>query len=221
MPGKREAAGRKPGERAGLSQRAIVECAGDMARERGVDNVTLRGLAAELGVAPNALYTYFRDRDAILDALLDTVLEGVERPDPEERTWEEALSAQMQASRQVLMNHPHLVPLFIARPGGPNAIRLGETTLRILARGGIQGVDAVLALRTLLSYTFGAAALEAARLTVPERAQRSADALDNMRSLPAEEFPHVRAAAEHLSHHPTEADFAAGLEWLIRGIRRS
>jgi AcrR family transcriptional regulator len=181
----------------------------------------MRRLAAELGVAPNALYTYFPNKTAILDAVLDSVLAEVRPPSPSPSgTWSDDLGALIRASRRVLLAHPHLVPLFISRPGGPNAIRLGEAALACLARGGLSGRDAVAAMRALLVYMFGSAAVEVPRATDPETRERLDRASRLMAQLPAEEFPVTRSVGAHLASHPGDSDFEAGLRWLIAGIER-
>lgn len=214
----RRGARRTPGQRAGLEAGEVVAAARTVAARDGLEGVTMRRLGRELGVAPNALYTYVSDKEGLLDALFDAVLGEIEPPDPDEGAWEETLAELMRCSRALLLAHPHLAPLFLTRPGGANAMRLGEVTLRILERGGVTGTRAVEALRALLAYTLGFAALEAARRAEPERTRRSAHAAARIDELPAASFPLTRAAAGELATHPGEASFEAGLRWLIRGI---
>lgn len=178
----------------------------------------MRRLAAELGVAPNALYTYFDDKTAILDALFDTILGEIEPMHPTNGDWKEALADLMRASRRLLLAHPRLVTLFLSRPGGPNAMQLGEATLQILARGGIQGRKAVEALRALLTYTLGFSAMEVPRLVEPEIGERIERAAGLIESLSYEEFPMTRSLAQDLATHPGEQDFEVGLRWIISGI---
>src|SRR5918994_3617768 len=78
---------RTAGQRAGLSREAVLGAARRVADDQGVDHLTMRRLAAELGVTPNALYTYFPDKEALLDALVDDLLAGIEPGDPDEGDW--------------------------------------------------------------------------------------------------------------------------------------
>ena len=60
---------RGAGQRAGLTRRSILQAARRIADTDGVDHLTMRRLAGELGVMPNTLYSYFPHKDALLDAL--------------------------------------------------------------------------------------------------------------------------------------------------------
>jgi TetR/AcrR family transcriptional regulator, tetracycline repressor protein len=209
---------RGAGQRAGLSRGPVLEAARRIADEEGVDRLTMRRLAAELGVMPNALYTYFPHKEALLDALLDDLLAGVEAGDPAEGDWRDGLVRVMDSTRRLLLAHPQLASAFIARPGlGPNAVRLGEISLELLGRGGLEGQRAVEALRVLLVYSLGFAAFQARRLPEDDRT-RSARAEAAFASLPEDRFPEMRRVARNLASPSTDRQFHTGLRWLLDGI---
>jgi AcrR family transcriptional regulator len=209
---------RGAGQRAGLSRGPVLEAARRIADAEGVDRLTMRRLAAELGVMPNTLYTYFPDKEALLDALVDDLLAGVEAGDPATEDWREGLVRVMDSSRQLLLAHPELVSVFIARPGlGPNAARLGERTLELLARAGLEGERAVEALRVLLVYSLGFAAFQAPRCR-GDAGARSARATSAFAGLPEDSFPRVRGLAGLLAGPTTDQQFHTGLSWLLDGI---
>jgi TetR/AcrR family tetracycline transcriptional repressor len=202
-----------------VTRHDILVAAQRVAEREGLARLTMRRLAADLGVAPNALYTYFPNKGALLDALLDTVLARVRMPRTvHESSWRAELSALMRRSRRTLVTHPELLPLFIRRPGGRSALRLGEATLQLLVAGGLRGRRAVEALRALLAYTLGFAAVEVPRATDPARRERVTRARERIASLPAAEYPATKALARRLAQHPTERDFEAGLAWLLGGL---
>jgi TetR/AcrR family transcriptional regulator, tetracycline repressor protein len=178
----------------------------------------MRRLAEELGVAPNAIYTYFADKTALLDGLFDAALATIAVPDPETEPWRRGLAELMRSSRRALLEHPHLAALFLSRPGGPNALRLGEATLRFLERGGIEGPKAVRPLRSLLSYTLGFAALEVGRASGGDLAERSRRMGAEIADLPVGAFSLTRTHGAELAGAPSDTDFDAGLTWLIEGI---
>ncbi|HET7518586.1 MAG TPA: TetR/AcrR family transcriptional regulator [Actinomycetes bacterium] len=209
---------RGAGQRAGLSRGPVLEAARRIAEKEGVDRLTMRRLAAELGVMPNALYTYFPHKEALLDALLDDLLAGVEAGDPAEGDWRDGLVRVMDASRRLLLAHPELASVFVARQGlGPNAARLGEVSLELLRRAGLDGERAVAALRVLLVYSLGFAAFQAPRLAGDPGA-RSARAEAAFASLPEDRFPRMHGLAGDLAGPTTDRQFHTGLRWLLDGI---
>jgi len=207
---------RGAGQRAGLTRELVLAAARRIADAEGVDRLTMRRLAAELGVLPNALYSYVPDKEALLDALIDDLLGGID-PGEAVEDWRDGLVRVMDSSRRLLLAHPQLVPVFLARPGlGPNAARLGEITFGLLRRGGLEGEGAVEAFRVLLIYSLGFAAFQAWRL--PEDADRSARAEAAFVGLPEDGFPEMRRLASHLAGPATDDQFHTGLRWLLDGI---
>lgn len=209
---------RGPGQRAGLRPGAVIAAARSLVEREGLAALTMRRLAGDLGVAPNTLYSHFADKTALLDAVLDDVIGEIQPPDPHAVDWAEGLVALMGQTRRLLLDHAELIPLVLSRPRrGTNAIRLGEVTLQLLARGGIHGQRAVQALRALLIYSFGFAALQAPWLTEPQPDQRRARSQATLAAAP-QEFPNVARLAALLGRPPTDQDFQAGLRWLLAGI---
>jgi AcrR family transcriptional regulator len=187
---------RTPGQRAGLTRDAVLADARALLETEGLDRLSMRRLAQRLGVAPNALYSHVAGRTELIDALLDDALAAVAAPDPAGGDWRAGLETIMRRTYAVLLEHPDLVPLYLARRGarGPQAVGLGEVVLALLARGGIEGEPAVQAMRTLIIHTIGFAAF-------------------------AVQDPLTPAAGEStLTPAAVEAHFTQSLRWLLDGI---
>jgi TetR/AcrR family tetracycline transcriptional repressor len=196
----------------------VLAAARRIADDEGVDRLTMRRLAAELGVMPNALYTYVSDKEALLDALIDDLLGGIDPDDPADGDWRDGLVSVMDSSRRLLLAHPQLVPVFLARPGlGPNAARLGEITFRLLRRGGVEGERAVEAFRVLLIYSLGFAAFQAPRLELDSPA-RTQQVEATFAGLSEDRFPELRQLAGDLAAPTTDRHYHTGLRWLLDGI---
>jgi TetR/AcrR family transcriptional regulator, tetracycline repressor protein len=205
---------RSPGQRAGLSREAVISAARALADREGLERLSMRALAAELGVMPNALYSHVASKSALLDELLDAVLGDIEVPD--EGDWRESLVALLDSTRAVLLDHPGLIPAYLSRPTrGANAIRLGAACLDLLARGGIEGERAVRGFRALLIYTIGFAAYEAPRRQDPDPGARAAAGADAFR---AAGYERTSAQAEELAAMPSTDDLHAGLAWMLDGL---
>ena len=207
---------RSPGKRAGIGRDDVIATALAILRREGLDAVSMRRVATELGVAPNALYSHVPDKSALVDALLDAVL--VDVAVPTRGGWRRRLVGILTDTRRILLAHPDLVPLFLARQTvGTNAMRLGEAMLDALDDGGIRAEPAVHAMQVLLIHTIGAAAFEIPRRDDPDplarqrRGQAAAEALETT-------HPRTHANAEPLSRPPGDTAFRLGLEWLLDGM---
>ena len=156
----------------------------------------MRALADSLGVAPNALYSHVVSKTALVDALLDATLAEVDAPPPSIEDPVAGLQRLMASTYEVLMDHPDLVPLYLARQGcrGPHAQHLGEAMTGLLARADVNGEAAREALRVLIVYTIGFAAFA----THPP----ASDSTDD----------------KALTSADLRRNFTHGLRWLLAGI---
>ena len=216
---------REPATRTGRPPRftsnQVVGVARRIAAEQGAESLTMRRLADALGVMPNALYTYFVDKAAILDAVLDDLLGDVRLPG-RRSGWRDALAALMSEYRRLLLTQPGLITLTVSRPMyGPNALRLREDMLTLLREGGLDDTDAVSAFLALFAFTTGFVAFETARVPGKRDAEQRARGHRLHASLPEETFPSTRALAKRLAKRPGEQEFARGLDGLIAGFATS
>ena len=208
---------RRRGERAGISRQEVIGAALAILRADGLDALSMRRVASELGVAPNALYSHVAGKAGLVDALLDAVLADVTIP--RRGDWRTRIERLLLDSRRVLLAHPDLVPLFLARPtNGPNALRLGEAMLEQCHRGGMAGEEATRALQVLLIYTIGATAFEVPRVRDPAPEARRRRGVQAVEQLDRDEFPRTTAAADALASHPAEELLRLGIRWLLDGL---
>jgi TetR/AcrR family transcriptional regulator, tetracycline repressor protein len=181
----------------------------------------MRRLAKALGVMPNALYTYFPDKAAILEAVLDDLLGDVKRPSSR-LTWRDGLVSLMSLYRRLLLTQPGLIALTVSRPMlGPNALRLREDMLTLLRRGGLNEADAVSAFLALFAYTTGFVTFETARTPGKRDAKQRARAQELHEALPEGLFPSTRALAGRLAKRPGDVEFTRGLHGVISGFAGS
>jgi TetR/AcrR family tetracycline transcriptional repressor len=204
-----------------LNSNQVVAEARRIAAEQGVQSVTMRRLADALGVMPNALYTYFPDKGAILDAVLDDLLGDVKRPG-RRSSWRDALASLMGSYRRLLLTQSGLIALTVSRPMyGPNALRLREDMLTLLREGHLDDADAVSAFLALFAYTTGFVAFETARVPGKRDVEQRAHGHRLHASLPEETFPSTRALAARLAKRPGNREFLRGLHGVIAGFSTS
>ena len=193
---------RGPGQRAGLTRDGILEAASVLLAERGSQGLTMRAVAMELGVAPNAIYSHIAGKAALVDGVLDRTLARIEAPPPDAGLDPvAALHTLMSSTYEVLLANAGLVPVYLARQGanGANARRLGDVMLAHLAAAGVKDAAAREALRVLIVYTIGFAAFTTGR---PAEAGDEAET-DAVGPLPPAEL---------------HTNFDSGLRWLLAGI---
>jgi AcrR family transcriptional regulator len=196
--------------RGSLGADEILDAAERVAAD-GFDAMTIRAVATEVGSSPMALYRYFATKDSLVDALLDRVLARV-HPRLSTDDWLDDLRYYAFAHARVLIEHPWAItPLFSNPNPGLGAARVGEDALAILARGGIEGPDAVAAFSGILGLNYGWAAFAAPH--------RSALALQRqVESLPPGAFPYSVAVAAELSRYAGQDNYERTLEFLLAGI---
>jgi AcrR family transcriptional regulator len=204
-----------------LSREAIVERAVAVLDEHGPDGLTMRSLAERLGVGPMALYTYFRSKDELLDAVRDHVL-GKLHEASADAPWDERLREVTTALYNLLVAHPALIHLFATRPlSGREAAEATEAQLRTLREAGFDRATAAQAHQTLLHYALGAATWDVQLNTGradPESRRRMRAVLESM---PAGSYPTlVELAQELVMRAWGEQQFTFGLDLILDGLRR-
>ena len=201
----------------------MVEGALSLADSEGLGAVTIRRLAKNLGVTPMALYWHFRNKDELLDGMVDRIYEKVDPTVDASATWPEQMRTLLGSMVDVLRSHPSTALLLSTRSTtSESSLRATEVTLDILRRGGFSPTEATQiarhALSTLTNLVSG----------VPGSALRegSGELMDAQRrarifleSLPPDRYPRLVEAAGPLSEcEDPEGYFAFGLDLLLAGI---
>lgn len=201
-----------------LTVPAILDAA-ERVSSSGLDRLSIRAVADELGSSPMGLYRYVASKEELVEALLDRVLGRM--PDVEETTDALAdLGAFMTAHRDLLLAHPWAVPGLIAHPlPGPHALPIGEHALQLLDRLGIHEDAAVAAFSGMIALNYGWASFAISR-----QAQDAAPSLERIAAGPSEEFPHTLAAGAAMARFGSEEHYAlvrAGMLDAIAGMARA
>jgi AcrR family transcriptional regulator len=124
-----------------LGLEAVVDAAVSVADEAGLDAVSLRRVAARLGVTPMALYRYVESKDDLLDAVADRLYESLTLPDTTGEWWH-TLADLARSTRRVLLERPWAAPLFARPLRGPHAHAVDEALHRALQDAGFSGAEA-------------------------------------------------------------------------------
>ena len=208
---------------AGLSRDKVLAAALAIADAEGLDALSFRRLASDLGVTPMALYRYVDDKEALLDALGDLVLS--ELPEPPTGDWHKQLRAMARAFRAVLVAHAAIVPIFQSRPLlGPAGLRSANAVLGVFRRAGFSPEQAVLVYRQFVRFLLALIMLETETgpdLTPEQWREQARLARITFETLPPDEFPYLVEAAPHFAapHNPGRA-FETGLDLFIAGLEQ-
>jgi AcrR family transcriptional regulator len=198
-----------------LSPEQVATAALELLDREGFDALSMRRLAADLGVGTMTLYGYFRSKDELLDAVVDAAVAERE-PFSFEGSWQDQIRRLMRASHRNLGRHPGLVKVRADRPVlRPEALRFAETGTTILRRAGFGLEDAARGFRLLFTYVFGYASFSPDETA--DRARRDARAA--IAALPPEQYPTLREASEELADAMAgEETFGFGLDRVIDGL---
>jgi AcrR family transcriptional regulator len=185
-----------------ISREDIVDAAVTIVEAGGYEEMSIRSLAADLGVAPMSLYRHIRDKDDLLQEVVSRLLAPVWRPAVSADDWQEWIAEAAASLRQFLVNQPAALHVYLRHPVvSPAAVERMDAMMGVLRRAGLDEATARAAYGALHTYTIGFAALEASRAGwVPE----SGDA----------------SLARQLAAYTTTGQFIEGLRYLLEGISK-
>jgi AcrR family transcriptional regulator len=204
-----------------LSREAILDRALAVADAEGIDAVSVRRLARELGVTPMALYWHFDDKRALLHALGDRLLGGLDLTVDERVPWAEQLRTFLVSFTAVLRAHPSAAVLIGTLPtsASENALSATEVVLDILRRAGFAPEEAAHITTQIVRTTTSMVIAELHEVPAPGEPAVSTEAEAYFRALPPERFPRVIEAAGPLSApEEPETFYDLVIELVLAGI---
>jgi TetR/AcrR family transcriptional regulator, tetracycline repressor protein len=201
----------------GMNERRIAEAALSLVDAEGVDGLSMRKLAQAVRMAPMSLYTYFPDRDAVLEAVTQLVLAEVEVPD-EDLDWRETIRQIMRSIRRVGLRHPNVAPLINRFPPRTlDALAFVEAGFRSFRKAGFDDRSTARCYRALAVYSMGSFDVELSGYFGAHPA-----ALEDPDSLAApsvgRHLPNLTRVGPELAGQDDEAEFEYGLDLLLNGF---
>lgn len=227
-PAPRSGPPRSPQSAAPLSEARILRCAIALADESGIEALSMRKIASQLGVEAMSLYNHVANKDTILDGIVDVVIGEIYVPDPA-RGWRSETRKRAISAREVLVRHPW-APVLIESRSALSAVRLryAEAMLGTLRRGGFDIGGAYNALLLIDSYVYGFTLQEISWPHAPSELPEVVAALTPQ--IDAEALPHMaemmtfvmRPRDPHERLAPAyQAEFEQGLDLVLDGLERS
>ncbi len=201
-----------------LGRELIVAVALRLIDEQGMAALSMRKLAAELGVDPMAIYHYLPGKEAVLAALVEDVFSRLRVPPASGEGWQNRVRAFARAYRDVVRSHPNLVRHVVANAevAATAALEASEELYAALIGAGLQPLAVVRAADLVVDYVHGFALAEAAGPLEPSDDHQEILAQLGARS--ADEFPAMSRVLGSLREEDLHADFGFGLDVILAGI---
>jgi AcrR family transcriptional regulator len=210
--------------RASLTRERVLRAALAYADRHGLEALSMHKLGLELGVKAMSLYNHVQDKDDVLDGLVELLWREVAAEPPTLGDWRSVTRQLASSLRAVVHRHPHIAPLVMSRQLMPEpALIVCDTYLEAMRHGGVPEECALAFLRTVFAYGFGHALAELSCLPGGSTDGAGCDDLARLRRVTAMVPAHVpdnlvRVALKVCGDCDTEAQFAIGLDLMIRGL---
>jgi AcrR family transcriptional regulator len=194
-----------------LSSDTIFQAALGLVDTEGLEALTMRRLAGELGVATMSLYGHVSNKDDLLLGVVDRASREMRLPDATTPPWE-AWKVITREFRRVALGHPNLVGLIMQRPPtGSQGLRTLEAALDALRRAGIPPDRTARAYRLTASFAIGFVTLECGGYFKPI----DVAAGEHVAPIDVSDLPRIIEMAPHLTEWDADEEFEAAMDTLI------
>lgn len=214
-------AGPRRGRRPSLSREEIVAAAVALADAAGIEAVTMRRVAAEVGAGAMSLYSYAPDKETLLELMVDHVSAELTVTDPPSGDWRTDLKAVAHRQRAHMLRHPWLpAALSTRRVPGPHTLAFLEHALAVLRPTGLDGAAKLEVFAQLTAFVAGQVAYEVAQSAAAQSPDRAAAEARYLTAVAADgHHPELAEALAAPGRTLTpEATFTRFLNRLIDGL---
>jgi AcrR family transcriptional regulator len=216
-------AGPSAERRTPLTRERVLQAAVDLADRGGIEALSMRKLGQELDVEAMALYRHVRNKDDILDGIVDVIVGEIDVPEPGD-DWKGTLRHKVVAARRVMLRHPWAPRVLEERVSlGPAALGYVDSVLGILLAGGFSLDLAHHALHVMSSRILG---FNQDLFDDGGEADQTPDAAANFSRTMADRYPHLTELAMAASHDgglgrcDDDIEFYFGLDLVLDGLER-
>ena len=207
-----------------LTLERILDAAGRIADTEGLEALSMRRLGAELGAGATSIYWHVRNKDELLDLLVDRVIGEVVAEIVPADGWRQQMTEIARSARRVLVRHRHLAPVLGSRPTlGPNALAALELTIGGLRGAGFSDLSAALGANAIVNWASGFAVFECRDPMGPAATDAEREAYveavaSTFAALPIDRYPNTVSMLPLVTSITSDAQFESGLAWLLDGL---
>jgi AcrR family transcriptional regulator len=201
-----------------LSRERILTVALQLVDEDGVEALTMRRLARALGVDPMAIYRHVPDKAALIHGMVVQLFGEFEVPVVAGGDWRAQVRVFAAAYRALVRAHPSLMAYIVTHieVSPPAMLAVGELLAGTLLQAGLQPLQVVVAINTLVDFLNGFVLGESSGSLGQPGEYRDFYAL--LDALPADRYAAMRATFGALDEATLQAHLADGLELIMAGI---
>lgn len=204
-----------------LTRERVVDAALEIVDLGRLDGLSMRRVGHALGVEAMSLYNHVADKDDLLGALLERVLEQIELPEPGSE-WRAAMRMRAASAREAFARHPWAIRLLESRSQNSSPRRLAyfDAVLGTLMAAGFDHQLAMRAFATLDAYVFGWILQQSSLAFDDDESLREVG--EDLRRQMAEGYPHLTAVTTLVmgSGYDPDAEFEWGLELILEALAR-
>jgi len=205
-----------------LSRERVLRAAIEFADRDGIESLSMRRLGQEVGVEAMSLYNHVRNKDDMLNGMVDAVFSEIDLP-ASGAEWTRAMRQRAISARKALLRHPWAIGLMESRvQPGAATLRHHDSVLRALREAGFSVEMAAHAYSLLDSYVYGFTLNE---LSLPlDNSRQIAEVAGNiLRDNPAGAYPYLtEMAVEHAMKpgYDYGDEFEFGLDLILDGLEK-
>jgi AcrR family transcriptional regulator len=215
-----------------LTRERVLRAAVDLADRGGLEALTMRNLARELGAEAMSLYYHVANKEAVLDGVLDVVMDEINEAVSTVgglsagEDWKTLMRARILAAREVLLGHRWAPRVIETRTTiSPSTMRYFDDLLGVLRAGGFSYDLAHHAMHALGSRGLGFTQELFEPDNADEADEEMADAMADM----ADQFPHLTGMMMEVAHDDPDStlgwcddqfEFEFGLDLILEGLDR-
>jgi len=178
-----------------LSRDRILRTAVALADEGGVESLSMRKIAVELGVVPMALYKHVSNKDEMLDGMVDVVVGEIDPPLPD-ADWKTTIRERVLSARRALLRHPWASQVIESRTDPtPTVIEYMDSMIGIFRAGGFS-IDVT----HHAMHAMGSRLLGFSQELFDDTSGASAEIEELQRQWMAERYPHITEMVAAISH---------------------
>jgi AcrR family transcriptional regulator len=193
----------------------------ELADQGRLEAVTMAKIGAKVGAEAMSLYRHVRNKDDVLDGIVDLVYDEIELP-VSGLDWKSAMRRRAVSVREVLLRHPWAIALMESRSRpGPANLRHHDAVVGVLMEAGFTGASATRAYNLLDSYIYGFA-LQEKSLPFNSKEELADFGPIFLEQMQTNEYPHLTKVAIDLmkSGFVYADEFEPGLDLILDGLER-